>query len=249
MTSTANSWPIFNLHSFLLQLLQYYAFNFLQVPAHGRLGGSRVAPLQSGKNSAVTGERFVLPSFHLQRPLPRLARQIHQPVHYLHYRAVVGRQSDVVMKLGVLVDSEFAPAHLRLLAYQNLFHLSDLIARGVQSGAPGQGRLDHIAHVQQFRNHLPLLQERGSQGIVWRSIGTANHRADTLAWLKQALQFQAPDGIAHRAAADPKHLHKLTLWGQQIAGFQLFRDVPLQLLGDLLVDLISGNRLEPEFRW
>ena len=153
------------------------------------------------------------------------------------------------MKLRIFFDSQFAAAHLGLLPYQNVLHLRDLIASGVQSGAPGQGRLEHLAHVKQVRNHLPLLEERGSQVIGWGRARTANHRADTLAGLEQTLQFQAADGIANGTAADPKHLHKLAFWGEQIAGLHLFRNAPLQLLGDLLVDLTSGDRLEPDFRW
>ena len=123
------------------------------------------------------------------------------------------------MKLRILFDSELAAAHLRLLAYKNLLHLSDLVARGVQSGAPGQGRLDHLAHVEEFRNHLPLLQESVRQGIGWASARTANHRADTLAWLEQTLQLQAADGIAHGTAADPEHFHKLAFRGSRSPGF------------------------------
>jgi len=44
-------------------------------------------------------------------------------------------------------------------------------------------------------------------------------------------------------------LHKLAFWGQEVAGFQLFRNAPLQLLGDFLVDLVSGDRFEPDRRW
>ena len=118
----------------------------------------------------------------------------------------------------------------------------------MQSGPPGQGRLDHFAYVDQFRDQLPLLPKRVSQGIGWGNARTANHRADTLAWLEQTHQFQTADGIAHGAATDAKHLHKLPFWRKQVAGFQLFRNAPLQLPGDCLVDLISGNRFESDSR-
>ena len=119
----------------------------------------------------------------------------------------------------------------------------------MQRGAPGQGRLDHIAHVQQFRNHLPLLQERVSQGIGWVSVRTANHRADTLAWLEQTHQFQAADGVPHGTAAHAQHPNQFAFRGEQVARLHLFRNALLQSLGDLLVDFISRDRLERDSRW
>ena len=56
-----------------------------------------------------------------------------------------------------------------------------------------------------------------------------------------AHQFQAADGIAHRAAADSKHLHELAFRGKQIARLQIFCNVPFELPGDFLIDLISWD--------
>jgi hypothetical protein len=40
-----------------------------------------ITPPYGGKNSAVTGERFFLPPFHLQRSFPRFAQQIDQYIY------------------------------------------------------------------------------------------------------------------------------------------------------------------------
>src|SRR5271166_5435033 len=106
MISTAINWPIFAT-SIFLQPLKYDVFDFLQVSAHGNLGGCGVASLHSGKNSTVTSKGLFLPSFSLQRVFPGITQQIHQYVYYLQNRAVVGGQSDAVVKLRVLLDGEF----------------------------------------------------------------------------------------------------------------------------------------------
>ena len=47
----------------------------------------------------------------------------------------------------------------------------------------------------------------------------------------------------------PSISYKLPFGRQQVAGLQLFRNVPLQLLGNSLVNFVSGDCLEADSRW
>jgi hypothetical protein len=93
-----------------------------------------------------------------------------------------------------------------------------------------------------------FLQERGCQRVAGFRGGTADYRADALARLKQTHQLQGPDGIPHGIAAHAQHPDQCAFWGKQVARLHLFGNAPLQLPGNFLIDLVSGDRFEADLR-
>src|SRR4029077_21083180 len=90
------------------------------------------------------------------------------------------------------------------------------------------------------------LKQRGSERIGWGRGRVTDHCADALAWLEQAPQFQGANGIPGGAAAHSQHPNQFPFGRQKIARLQFFRNEPVQVLGNLLIDLISisGEYLE-----
>ena len=54
-------------------MIKYDLFDIFNVPPHRRLGAFRIVALDCSQNSAVTRQRFLRATFHLQRAFPRVA--------------------------------------------------------------------------------------------------------------------------------------------------------------------------------
>ena len=150
------------------------------------------------------------------------------------------------MELRVFLDGQFAPADLLPLSAEDVFQVGDFLGGSVAGGAGGQGRLDHLAHVQQLAHQRALANQHGGQWVderVGRDV--ADDRTVALAGLHQPRELQSADGVPHRAAAHPEHHAQLSLGGKLVAGLQsAFDDEALDLLGDLFVQAGPADRLE-----
>ena len=196
----------------------------------------------------MADERLLRPSFHLQRARPTVAQQVHYNVDHLQHHAVIGSQRDAVVELRVLGDGSFSLPLLLLLPPQNLFHLEDLLGRGMRGGPRRQRRFQHLAKIQKLADRLLASLQRIGQRIdhcARRDI--ANDRPRALAWFNQTRKFQAPNRIANRTPAYPKRISQLAFRGQLVARFQLLQNQAFDLPGNFLVDLIPADNFEVGF--
>ncbi len=191
------------------------------------------------------------------RPFPcedlsRVSRNtIHQVVHHLYNRAIARRQARWHNEIRCLPRWPGSPP--RTLAswrarMSSISAMSSLQAcRAARAATCGSIILrTSISSATSWRLSSSAWAKRIGRSCT---AGIANHCAEALPRLKQPFQLQAADGVAHRATTDSQQSPKLPLRRQEIAGFKFFEDVPLQLAGDFLVDLMPGDRFEAGSRW
>ena len=126
--------------------------------------------------------------------------------------AVSRRERELVVKLRVLLDGELPALGLLALAAQDVLEVGDLLGRGALRGAGREGRLDHLADVEQLLDELALAAEHARDG---HHHGLGRHVGDdgalALARHDEADELERADGVADRAAGDAEPLRELAL--------------------------------------
>src|SRR3984885_15449382 len=230
------------------KLVKYDLFHVFNVPPHCSLCGFGVLALDGSQNSPVARERFLRSTFHLHRPFPRFAQQIHENVEHLQHNTVSRSQSDAVVKFRIFGNGRFSTRQSFLLPLENVCHFRDFVRRSVGSRPRSQRGLQHFAEIKQLAHHrLFALQGIGKR--IDQRVGRyfANDGASALPRFDQTNQFQAPNSVSNRTSAYLQHLSQLAFRWELVTRLQFFQNQAFDLSCHFLVDFVLSNKLEVGF--